>query len=115
MFVYNRSRGCSPPFAPANWDTMSRYLNLVVFLVGLAAVCWIGGGYVGSNVLALAVTLLIGACYLEGALELRPYSRATSPLARAVACLSGPPPSLGVWLDPLHPSLRNAVRLRVEG
>ncbi|MFM0031461.1 DUF802 domain-containing protein [Paraburkholderia madseniana] len=94
---------------------MSRYLNLVVFLVGLAAVCWIGGGYVGSNVLALAVTLLIGACYLAGALELRRYSQATSTLARAVAGLSGPPSSLGAWLEPLHPSLRNAVRLRVEG
>ncbi|MFM0012631.1 DUF802 domain-containing protein [Paraburkholderia sediminicola] len=94
---------------------MSRYLNLVVFLVGLAAVCWIGGGYVGSNALALAVTLLIGACYLAGALELRRYSQATSTLARAVAGLSGPPPSLGGWLEPLHPSLRNAVRLRVEG
>ncbi|MFM0360057.1 DUF802 domain-containing protein [Paraburkholderia sediminicola] len=94
---------------------MSRYLNLVVFLVGLAAVCWIGGGYVGSNALALAVTLLIGACYLAGALELRRYSQATSTLARAVAGQSGPPPSLGGWLEPLHPSLRNAVRLRVEG
>ncbi|MFM0073765.1 DUF802 domain-containing protein [Paraburkholderia sediminicola] len=94
---------------------MSRYLNLVVFLVGLAAVCWIGGGYVGSNVLALAVTLLIGACYVAGSLELRRYSQATSTLARAVAGLSGPPPSLGAWLEPLHPSLRNAVRVRVEG
>ncbi|AXL48661.1 membrane protein [Paraburkholderia caffeinilytica] len=94
---------------------MSRYLNLVVFLAGLAAVCWIGAGYVGSNALALAVTLLIGVCYLTGALELRRYSQATSTLARAVAGLSGPPPSLGAWLDPLHPTLRHAVRLRVEG
>ncbi|MFM0699093.1 DUF802 domain-containing protein, partial [Paraburkholderia sediminicola] len=94
---------------------MSRYLNLVVFLVGLAAVCWIGAGYVGSNTLALAVTMLIGISYVAGALELRRYSQATSTLARAVAGLSGPPPGLGTWLDPLHPSLRNAVRLRVEG
>ncbi|MFM0604560.1 DUF802 domain-containing protein [Paraburkholderia sediminicola] len=94
---------------------MSRYLNLVVFLVGLAAVCWIGAGYVGSNPLAFAVTMLIGACYVAGALELQRYSQATSTLTRAVAGLSAPPPSLGAWLDPLHPSLRNAVRLRVEG
>ncbi|NML96458.1 DUF802 domain-containing protein [Paraburkholderia sp. RP-4-7] len=94
---------------------MSRYLNLVVFLVGLAAVCWIGAGYVGSNPLALAVTLLIGVCYVAGALELRRYGQATSTLAHAVAGLSGPPPSLNAWLDPLHPSLRNTVRLRVEG
>lgn len=94
---------------------MSRYLNLVVFLVGLAAVCWIGVGYVGSNALALAVTLLIGVCYVAGALELQRYDQATATLARAVAGLSAPPSDLGAWLEPLHPSLRNAVRLRVEG
>ncbi|SAL47912.1 chemotaxis protein [Caballeronia udeis] len=95
---------------------MSRnLLNLAVFLVGLAAVCWIGAGYVGSNPLALAVTMLIGACYLAGAFELRRYSQATSSLTLAVTGLSGPPPSLGAWLEPLHPSLRNPVRLRVEG
>ncbi|WP_429314827.1 DUF802 domain-containing protein [Paraburkholderia sp. GAS448] len=95
---------------------MSRYrFDLVVFLVGLAAVCWIGAGYLGSNPLALAVTLLVGACYLTGAFELQRYSQATSTLARAVAGLSEPPPGLSAWLDPLHPSLRSAVRLRIEG
>jgi hypothetical protein len=94
---------------------MSRYLNLFVFFAGLAAVCWIGAGYVSSNPLALAVTMLIGACYLAGALELQRYSEATSTLARAATNLSEPPRSLGGWLDALHPSLRNAVRLRIEG
>lgn len=48
---------------------MSRYrIDLVVFAAGLAAVCGIAIGYVGSNWLALAVTLLIGAFYLAGAL-----------------------------------------------
>ncbi|EHP40599.1 hypothetical protein OR16_24845 [Cupriavidus basilensis OR16] len=77
--------------------------------------CWIGAGYAGSNTLALAVTMLIGACYLAGALELRRDHQATSTLARAVAGLTGPPPSLSAWLDQLHPSLRNAARLRIEG
>ncbi|HYS65579.1 MAG TPA: DUF802 domain-containing protein [Paraburkholderia sp.] len=95
---------------------MSRYrIDLIVFLAGLAAVCWIAAGYAVSTPLALAVTLLIGACYLAGAFELRRYSQATSTLTRAVAGLSAPPSSLGAWLDSLHPSLRNAVRLRVEG
>lgn len=94
---------------------MSRYLNLFVFLAGLVAVCCIGAGYVSSNPLALAVTLLIGACYVAGALELQRYSQATSTLTRAVTSLSEPPRSLGTWLEPLHPSLRNAVRLRIEG
>ena len=95
---------------------MSRYrIDLVVFLAGLAAVCWIAAGYLGSNPLALAVTLLIGVCYLAGALELHRYNQATATLTHALAGLSGPPPSLGAWLEPLHPSLRNAARLRVEG
>lgn len=95
---------------------MSKYLiNFVVFLAGLAVVGWIGAGYAGTNPLALAVTLLIGVCYLAGTLELLRYQQATSSLTRAVANLKEAPASLASWLDPLHPSLRNAARLRVEG
>ncbi|HCQ47847.1 MAG TPA: DUF802 domain-containing protein [Achromobacter sp.] len=116
MFDYNRSKGCLPPFAPANQDTMSKTLiNFVVFVAGLAVVGWIGAGYAGSNPLALAVTLLIGICYLAGAWELLRYQQATSGLARASTSLNEPPASLASWLDQLPASLRNAVRLRVEG
>ncbi|WP_144140608.1 DUF802 domain-containing protein [Paraburkholderia sp. BCC1884] len=95
---------------------MSRYrIDLAVFLAGLAAVCWIAAGYAGSNPLAFCVTLLIGVCYLAGALELRRYSQASATLTRAVVASSGPPSSLAAWLEPLHPSLRHAARLRVEG
>ncbi|WP_088153748.1 DUF802 domain-containing protein [Achromobacter xylosoxidans] len=95
---------------------MSKYLtNLVVFLAGLAVVGWIGVGYAGTNPLALAVTLLIGVCYLGGALELLRYQQATSALARALSGLSEAPGNLGSWLDQLPPSLRNAARLRIEG
>lgn len=93
----------------------SKIVNTIVFLAGLAAVCWIGAGYVGSNPLALCVTLLIGACYLAGALELQRYNQATSSLTGAVTDLSVTPPNLGAWLDALHPSLRHPVRLRIEG
>jgi hypothetical protein len=90
-------------------------LNLGVFLVGLAAVCWIGIGYIGSNPLGAAVAMLIAACYLAGALELHRYRQATASLLRAVAELSAAPPSLGEWLERLHPSVRNNARLRIEG
>ncbi|MCD7099742.1 DUF802 domain-containing protein [Stenotrophomonas sp. MMGLT7] len=90
-------------------------LNLVVFLVGLAVVCWIGAGYAGSNPLGLAVALVIGAFYVAGGLELHRYRQATATLDAAVADLTAAPPSLGDWLERLHPSLRNAVRLRIEG
>ncbi|WP_175785586.1 DUF802 domain-containing protein [Burkholderia ambifaria] len=95
---------------------MSRIrLDLVVFIAGLLAVCWIGVGYVASNPLATAVTLLIGACYVAGAWELVRYRQATATLSRAVAGLTQPPATLDTWLDTLHPGLRGAVRARVEG
>ena len=95
---------------------MSRHLlDAVVFILGLAVVCWIGAGYVGSNHLALLVTLLIAAGYVVGGLELLRYRQATSALERSVTGLAAPPSSLEEWLGPLHPSLRNATRLRIEG
>ncbi|OJA89020.1 DUF802 domain-containing protein [Burkholderia ubonensis] len=95
---------------------MSRIrIDLVVFMAGLVAVCWIGAGYVASNPPAAVVTLLIAACYLAGAAELLRYRQATATLAAAVNGLSGPPPALDAWLDTLHPSLRGAVRARIEG
>lgn len=90
-------------------------LYLAVFLVGLLAVCWIGFGYVGSNPLGAAVALLIGLCYLAGALELHRYRQATSSLRHAVDDLTATPPGLGAWLECLHPGLRTSVRLRIEG
>ncbi|GCB06742.1 DUF802 domain-containing protein [Ralstonia sp. SET104] len=96
---------------------MSRHhLNLIVFSVGLAALGWISAGYlVDGNLLALAVTLVIGTAYVAGALELRRYRYATGTVMQAVAGLAEPPPNLAAWLEQLHASLRNAVRLRVEG
>jgi len=95
---------------------MSKYLiNIVVFLSGLAVAGWIGAGYAGTNSLALAVTLLIGACYVAGALELLRYQQATASLRRAVGNLSEAPASLAGWLEQLPAALRNPVRLRIEG
>ena len=90
-------------------------LNIAVFSIGLAAVCGIGIAYVTSNAIAFAVTLVIAGCYLAGAAELRRYQQITVALEQAVAQLASAPRSLATWLDTLHPSLRNAVRLRVEG
>lgn len=91
------------------------FVPALVLALGLAVVAWIAIGYIGSNTLALAVTLLIGACYVVGGLELLRYRRATVSLADAVDGLATPPESLGPWLDTLDPGLRTAVRLRVEG
>lgn len=90
------------------------FLHWPVFATGLLAIGWIGAGYFGSHALALAVTLLIGVLYLVGALELHRYRQATAGLERALDGLADPPATLADWLAPLDPSLRGAVRLRVE-
>ncbi|HET6804989.1 MAG TPA: DUF802 domain-containing protein [Frateuria sp.] len=92
-----------------------RLLLLSVFALGLAAVGWIVSGYVGSNLLGMAVALLIGACYLAGAFELFRYRQATATLCQAMDGLTEPPAELGQWLARLAPGLRHAVRLRIEG
>jgi hypothetical protein len=90
-------------------------LKSAVFFAGLAALGWIGAGYIGASALALAVVLLIGACYVAGGLELHRYRQATAALSQAVAELSAPVSNLADWLQPLPASLRHAVRQRIEG
>lgn len=88
----------------------------VAFAAGLGAVAWVAYGYLGSHTLALSITLVISAFYLLGAAELHRFRQATTSLRTALAALpDGALPGLGDWLATLHPSLRNAVRLRIEG
>ena len=87
-------------------------LNGFVFAAGLLAVCWIGGGYIGTHALALAVTALIGVLYLIGGLELLRYRRATATLVAALDAPPVPAGALAGWLDRLDGSRRTAVRLR---
>lgn len=94
---------------------MNKFLHHAAFLTGLAALGWVGAGYVGSNPLALAITALIGAFYLMGALELHRFRQATATLVLAAADMPDPLPGLRPWLDRVHPSLQNAVRRRIEG
>ena len=94
---------------------MNRLLQPLVFAAGLAAIGWVGVGYIGHHPLALAITVLIGVFYVIGALELRHYQHATLGLSDALQGLNESPAGLGPWLDRLDASLQNAVRLRIEG
>jgi hypothetical protein len=62
----------------------------------------------------LSLVLLIGAFFLMGALELHLPAGHCQPGTHTGRDHHRHPP-LGPWLAPLHPSLQNAVRLRVEG
>ncbi|NYT77609.1 DUF802 domain-containing protein [Alcaligenaceae bacterium] len=94
---------------------MNRLLHFLIFIAGLAAVFWIGTHYVASNPLALAVTALIGVVYLVGAFELYRYRQASDALTAALEGLTESVSALDDWVVRLPSSLRNAVRLRVEG
>ena len=94
---------------------MTRLFHFAIFLAGLAAVGWVGAGYLGANPLALAMTLLIAAFYLLGTAELWRYRTATAALDEALAALAAPPAALDEWLARLPPALRAPVRRRVEG
>ena len=94
---------------------MNRNIFAVAFSLGAIAVLWVAAGFVGTNLLALVVTVAIGVVYVMGALELRQFRQATSTLAAALAAIPENLLTLGDWLDKLHPSLHNPVRLRIEG
>ena len=94
---------------------MSKRFFAAAFAVGLASVAWVGLGFVGTSWLALAITTVIGGVYLLGAFELRQFRSATSGLVQALTEIPQPVTELATWLDRVPPTLRPAVRLRIEG
>ncbi|MFL6693344.1 MAG: hypothetical protein ACJ8GO_10320, partial [Ramlibacter sp.] len=94
---------------------MNRRLFAMAFAIGLAAVAWVGWGFLGTSWLALAMTAVIGTVFAMGALELRQFRSATSQLSAALADIPQPLPALGEWLEKVPAGLRGAVRLRIEG
>lgn len=94
---------------------MNRNICLTSFIVGLVAVGWVGVGYIGNSPLALAMTVVIAAAYLAGALELRRFHQETSALAQALAAIPAPLSALDEWLEQLPLALQNPVRRRIEG
>lgn len=96
-------------------STMNRHLFAIAFFLGALAVVWVGIGFIDSSYLALAMTTIIGAVYVFGALELRQFRQATSTLTTALAPIPDNLANLGDWLAGVHASLQNPVRLRIEG
>jgi hypothetical protein len=94
---------------------LNRYFFSIAFGLGLLSVAWVGLGFLGTHLLALVMTLVIGLVYLVGAQELRQYRLATHSLSTALQAIPSDLPHLGDWLGSIHPSLQNAVRLRIEG
>lgn len=94
---------------------MNRLICVAAFVAGIIATLWIGIGYVGSSLLGLVTTALIGAVYLAGTAELLRFHRGTQALLQALSSLPTEASPHGDWLASLPPSLRNPARLRLEG
>ena len=94
---------------------MNQFLRHAAAATGLAVIAWVGAGYVLTNPLALVITVLIGAFYLMGVLELQRFRQATVALVEALDALTHAPADLGPWLERVPATLRNAVRRRIEG
>ena len=94
---------------------MTKHFFTGAFLLGVAALIWVGIGFVGSNLLALLMTAIIAAVYAFGALEMHRFRQTTSALSGALSAIPDSLHSLGDWLPSVPASLQNAVRLRIEG
>jgi hypothetical protein len=94
---------------------MTRILSIVAFVLGAVIVLWMASAFVGSNLLALAVTLLIAGAYTVGFAELLRYQQSSISLSAALDEVNEPLAELGPWLAKVPTVLRNAVRQRIQG
>ncbi len=94
--------------------TLSQRFFHLAGALGLATIAWIGWGFIGHSWLALAVTALIAATFVLGALELQRFRTQTAGLDAALGQLDASPAQLGDWLEQLPTPLREPVRQRVE-
>ena len=94
---------------------LNKHLFTAAFFLGALGVVWVGVGFIDSSFLAMAMTTIIGAVYVFGALELRQFRQASATLATALAATPENLTDLGDWLVGVHASLQNPVRLRIEG
>jgi hypothetical protein len=94
---------------------MIRMISVIAFVLGAIVVVWMASAFVGSNALALGVTLLIAAAYSVGFAELVRYQQASVVLSKALSSVDDSLQDLESWLVGIPITLRNAVRQRVQG
>jgi hypothetical protein len=101
---------------------MIRIIFALAFLLGAGSALGMSYIFLGSDVLALSVTLIIAFVYGIGAIELVQFHKATQSLQRALGNIpifsaneKLDSESLSTWLDRLHASVKYAVHSRIEG
>lgn len=94
---------------------MTRTLSIVAFVLGAIIVLWMASAFVGSNLLALGVTLLIAFAYTVGFAELVRYQQASCALDASLSAAGDAIDDLDKWLANVPAVLRNAVGQRIQG
>ena len=70
---------------------MNRIVFAVTFAIGLLTVGWVGWGFVNTSWLALAMTAIIGAVYVLGAVEVSRFRAGTTALNTALTHVDAVP------------------------
>jgi hypothetical protein len=94
---------------------MKKHAFNLAFALGALALVWVAAAVASTHLLVLVMTVVIGAVYVFGALELRQYRAATAQLSQALNEVPGELTQLGDWLVRVPASLQNSVRQRIEG
>ena len=94
---------------------MKRSAFLIAFALGLLATVWVTSAVASSHPLVLAMSTLIGAVYVFGALELNQYRATTRTLQEALDKTPADLAQLDEWLVTLPAGLHNTVRQRIDG
>lgn len=94
---------------------MTKPLSLLVVLIGLLVITWSASSFVGTNPLALGVTLMIAALFLTGYFELVRYQANTATLRQVITNTKSSDQTLSAWLGQIPDALKNAVQHRIEG
>jgi hypothetical protein len=92
-----------------------KHLHTFVFALGLAALAWVGWGFVATSPMALLMTGVMAGVYVLGAVELRQHRAATAGLTAALADMPQPLTDLDAWLARLPAALQSPVRQRIGG
>ncbi len=90
-------------------------LSWVAFLLGAIIVSAMISSFMGQNMLALMVSIIIAVVFSLGFFELLRFQQATQQLTSALQRQGGQITELTPWIDQLPHSLQHAVSLRISG
>lgn len=94
---------------------MSRLFFFLAFAIGLAVTAWIGQRFLGSDLLALSVTVIIAAVYTLGFVELMGFRGTTRKLQQKLSSTPESREQLANWLSGLPEQVQFSVQRRIDG